>query len=144
MLTNDVTTQSEALSRIWHIKFHFVTRGCLEATCNISCCKETIVRHLLLRDDARQAGAFLSAATHDDKLIAQLTAHAEARGITKDQYEIQMLYNIREPRQFELAKLGYRVRVYVSYGVNWFPWLMRRLAERPANLLEVMRNVFRG
>ena len=60
------------------------------------------------------------------------------------EYEIQMLYNIREPRQFELAKLGYRVRVYVSYGVNWFPWLMRRLAERPANLLEVMRNVFRG
>ena len=98
----------------------------------------------LLRDDAREAGAFLSAATHDDKLIAQLTEHAEARGITKDQYEIQMLYNIREPRQFELAKLGYRVRIYVSYGVNWFPWLMRRLAERPANLLDVMKNVGRG
>jgi proline dehydrogenase len=98
----------------------------------------------LLRDDAREAGAFLSAATHDDKLIAQLTEHAEERGLGKDQYEIQMLYNIREPRQFELAKLGYRVRIYVSYGVNWFPWLMRRLAERPANLLDVMKNVVRG
>ena len=96
-----------------------------------------------MRDDAREAGAFLSAATHDDKLIAQLTEHAESRGLGKDQYEIQMLYNIREPRQFELAKLGYQVRVYVSYGVNWYPWLMRRLAERPANLLDVMKNVVR-
>ncbi len=97
----------------------------------------------LLSDDARQAGAFLSAATHDDNLIAQITEHAESRGLAKDQYEIQMLYNIREPRQFELAELGYRVRVYVSYGVNWFPWLMRRLAERPANILDVLKNVVR-
>jgi proline dehydrogenase len=98
----------------------------------------------LLRKDAREAGAFLSAATHDDKLIAQLAQHAEAQGIAKDQYEIQMLYNIREPRQFELAESGYRVRIYVSYGVNWFPWLMRRLAERPANLLDMMKNVWQS
>ena len=57
-------------------------------------------------------------------------------------YEIQMLYGIRQPDQFRLLEAGYRVRTLIAYGTHWYPWYMRRLAERPANVFFVVRNLF--
>lgn len=85
-------------------------------------------------------GAF---ATHDPKLIQRVQEEANVRGIPRDSLEFQMMYGIRPEDQLGLAKEGYRVRVLISYGSAWFPWYMRRLAERPANLFFVLRNVLR-
>lgn len=73
-------------------------------------------------------------ATHDEKMIAATLAYAQTKNVPRDQFEFQMLYGIRRERQEELAALGYAVRVYVPYGTEWYPYFMRRLAERPANV----------
>jgi proline dehydrogenase len=96
----------------------------------------------LLADDARRSGAWLAAGTHDLALIARIAAHADAAGIPRDAYEFAMLYGIQRPEQQRLAGQGYRCRVLVSYGSFWFPWYMRRLAERPANAWFVVRGAF--
>jgi proline dehydrogenase len=83
-------------------------------------------------------------ATHDETIIAATRAYAEARKIPRDGFEFQMLYGIRRDLQQELARGGYIVRIYIPYGVRWYPYLMRRLAERPANLMFIARNLFRG
>jgi proline dehydrogenase len=88
-------------------------------------------------------GAYPAIATHDEKMIAATKAHVESRRISRDAFEFQMLYGIRRDLQRQLAKEGYRVRVYVPYGEAWYPYYMRRLAERPANLLFILRNMFR-
>ncbi|MBI4475399.1 MAG: proline dehydrogenase, partial [Acidobacteria bacterium] len=75
-------------------------------------------------------------------LIERVQAIAGAKRVPKDAYEIQMLYGIRSAAMSSLVREGYRGRVLISYGPAWFPWYMRRLAERPANLLFVLRNVF--
>jgi proline dehydrogenase len=80
-------------------------------------------------------------ATHDTRLLARVVADAERRGITRDAYEVQMLYGIRSAEQRRLAAEGHRMRVLISYGPAWFPWFMRRLAERPANVWFVARNL---
>jgi proline dehydrogenase len=79
--------------------------------------------------------------THDQALIARIQAQARARGVPPGAYEIHMLYGIRANAQRALARAGCRVRVLISYGSAWFPWYMRRLAERPANLWFVLRNL---
>ena len=94
--------------------------------------------------EARRAGVFLTVATHDSRLIRRISAWAEAAGLPKTAYQIAMLYGIRTEEQERLARDGYRVRVLISYGDSWFPWYMRRLAERPANLLFVLRNMMPG
>jgi proline dehydrogenase len=81
-------------------------------------------------------------ATHDLVLIERIRALAESKQIAKDAYEIQMLFGIRTAALTDLVRQGHRGRVLISYGPAWFPWYMRRLAERPANLLFVLRNVF--
>ena len=83
-------------------------------------------------------------ATHDETMISATRAYAEARGIPRDGFEFQMLYGIRRDLQQSLAREGYRVRIYIPYGGRWYPYLMRRLAERPANLMFIARNLFRG
>lgn len=83
-------------------------------------------------------------ATHDDALIDHARLQAEQRGMAKDSFEIQMLYGIRRDRQEELARLGYRIRTYVPFGAAWYPYLMRRMAERPANLRFFLRALVRG
>jgi proline dehydrogenase len=88
-------------------------------------------------------GAYPAIATHDEKMIAATKAHVEARQIPRDAFEFQMLYGIRRDLQRQLAKEGFRVRVYVPYGEAWYPYYMRRLAERPANVLFILRNMFR-
>ena len=88
-------------------------------------------------------GVYPAIATHDEKIIAATKAYAESRKIPRDSFEFQMLYGIRRDLQRQLAKEGFRVRVYVPYGEAWYPYYMRRLAERPANLLFILRNIFR-
>jgi proline dehydrogenase len=88
-------------------------------------------------------GSYPAIATHDDRLIEATTRFAREAGIAADRYEFQMLYGIRRDLQERLLREGYRVRIYVPYGTEWYPYLMRRLAERPANLLFFVRSVVR-
>ena len=88
-------------------------------------------------------GTYPGIATHDEKMIAATKAYAASRNISRDAFEFQMLYGIRRDLQRQLAKEGYHVRVYVPFGEAWYPYYMRRLAERPANLLFILRNLFR-
>jgi proline dehydrogenase len=97
----------------------------------------------LVAPDAREAGAFLAMGTHDAELIARLQTHLATQQVPRDRYEFEMLYGIRRDLQTQLARAGARVRVLVSYGEYWFPWYMRRLAERPANLWFVAKNVLK-
>lgn len=96
-----------------------------------------LVRLLLERD------CYAAAATHDAPLIQQILDFARQEGIGRDRFEFQMLYGIRPDLQEELARDGYRVRVYVPYGRDWYGYFSRRLAERPANVWFVLRNLFR-
>jgi proline dehydrogenase len=87
---------------------------------------------------------FPAIATHDTQLIDWVKDHTRRRGIPGDQFEFQMLYGIRSGLQRKLVADGYRVRVYVPYGQHWWPYFMRRLAERPANLLFLLRNLLKA
>ena len=89
------------------------------------------------------SGVYHGIATHDPKMIDATVAFAKREGISKDAFEFQMLYGIRRDLQEQLARDGYRMRVYVPYGKHWYPYFMRRLAERPANIWFVMKNMFR-
>ncbi len=82
-------------------------------------------------------------ATHDMPLLRRILERAAADGVPRDKYEIQMLYGIGREHQRTLAAEGYRMRVLISYGAAWFPWYMRRLAERPANVWFVLKNLVR-
>jgi proline dehydrogenase len=86
-------------------------------------------------------GTYPAIATHDERLIATTRTYARERGITADRYEFQMLYGIRRDLQSSLVTAGYRMRVYVPFGTQWFPYFMRRLGERPANVGFVIRGV---
>ncbi|HET6700795.1 MAG TPA: proline dehydrogenase family protein [Gemmatimonadaceae bacterium] len=96
----------------------------------------------LLDQAARRAGMPVFG-THDTRLIEALRMHASGRRLPPHAYEVHMLYGIATATQRALATAGTRVRTLISYGTNWFPWYMRRLAERPANMWFVVRNVFR-
>jgi proline dehydrogenase len=97
----------------------------------------------LFSEEARASGVYPAIATHDTVLIDWAKEHARQQGIPLDSFEFQMLYGIRSSLQRQLAAEGYRVRAYVPYGEQWYPYFMRRLAERPANLLFLLRNLFR-
>jgi proline dehydrogenase len=88
-------------------------------------------------------GNYAALATHDERLLTGLLRWAEAHHVPREGYEIQMLYGIRRDLQARFARQGHRVRVYVPFGRAWYPYLMRRLAERPANLYFALRNLFR-
>ena len=90
------------------------------------------------------SGIYHGIATHDEKIIAATKRFAAEQGISDDKFEFQMLYGIRRDLQKALVREGHRMRVYVPYGSRWYPYFMRRLAERPANLWFVLRNVLRG
>jgi proline dehydrogenase len=94
-----------------------------------------IMRELLER------GTYPAFASHDPDMIAATKTFASSRGIPSDRYEFQMLYGIRRDLQAQLRDAGYRVRVYVPFGREWFPYFMRRLGERPANVGFVIRGV---
>ena len=96
----------------------------------------------LLAPDARQPGALLHIATHDIPLADRLAAHIAQEKVPPSAYEFAMLYGIQRGQQARLAAAGTRLRVLISYGEYWFPWYMRRLAERPANIWFVVRTMF--
>ena len=93
---------------------------------------------------ARANGAWATLGTHDTLLIGRLEGTALRLGVGARDYEYAMLYGIQRGEQQRLAKSGRNVRVLISYGAHWFPWYMRRLAERPANLLFVAKSMFSG
>jgi proline dehydrogenase len=96
----------------------------------------------VLAAGSRQTGAFLQIATHDRHLVDRLAAVIGDRSVPASVYEHAMLYGIQRPLQRRLAQTGRPLRVLISYGDNWFPWYMRRLAERPANVWFVAKSVF--
>lgn len=98
----------------------------------------------MLSERARARGVHLAIATHDDAMIRAVLRYAETHHIPQDAYEFQLLYGIRRERQEQLASEGYCVRIYVPYGTAWYPYFMRRLAERPANLWFFITNFFRA
>ena len=90
-----------------------------------------------------EKGVYPAIATHDEKIIEQTEHFVESRQIPRDSFEFQMLYGIRRDIQRRLVAEGYRLRLYVPYGQAWYPYFMRRLAERPANVLFLARNLVR-
>ena len=90
------------------------------------------------------SGVYHGIATHDPKMIDATIDFATREGIGKEKFEFQMLYGIRRDLQRQLARDGFNMRVYVPYGKHWYPYFMRRLAERPANIWFVLKNVLKG
>lgn len=88
-------------------------------------------------------GEYPAIATHDPAMIDATKEYAAARKLPKDAFEFQMLYGIRRDLQIQLVREGYRLRLYVPFGKAWYPYYMRRMAERPANVLFILRNLFR-
>jgi proline dehydrogenase len=88
-----------------------------------------------------QRGNYPGLATHDPKIIAAAKTFAKQQGIEPPRFEFQMLYGIRRDMQEQLVREGYNMRVYVPFGTQWYPYLMRRLAERPANVMFITGNV---
>jgi len=97
----------------------------------------------LLRE-SRTRQIRLGLGTHDVELIEQIASHAAAAGVTRTGFEVQMLYGIRAKEQRRLARSGYKVQTLIAYGAAWYPWYMRRLAERPANVLFALRQLLPG
>ncbi len=91
-----------------------------------------------------KSGIYHGIATHDMRMIRATQEFAAAENIGQDQYEFQMLYGVRRDLMTQLAQEGYRMRTYVPYGEFWYPYFMRRLAERPANVWFVVKNLFKG
>jgi proline dehydrogenase len=90
-----------------------------------------------------EQGNYPAFGTHDEALIDHLRQYARDQGIAPTRFEFQMLYGVRRDLQERLRREGYNVRVYVPFGTEWYPYLMRRLAERPANVWFIMSNVAR-
>lgn len=87
-------------------------------------------------------GAYPAIATHDPAMIHAAVTYAKKRGLSPDRFEFQMLYGIRRDLQRKLVEKGYRLRLYIPYGTAWYPYFMRRLAERPANIAFIARSLF--
>jgi proline dehydrogenase len=91
-----------------------------------------------------EKGVYPAIATHDEKIVEQTKRFVESHKVPRDSFEFQMLYGIRRDIQKRLVNEGYRLRLYVPYGKAWYPYFMRRLAERPANVLFLARNLLRS
>jgi proline dehydrogenase len=98
----------------------------------------------LLRDEAQVAGTLLHIATHDASLVDRLATFIDQHRVSSSAYEYAMLYGIQRPLQERLVRDGRPLRVLIAYGDYWFPWYMRRLAERPANVWFVLKNLAKG
>ena len=104
---------------------------------------EVDANYLELMKTLLKSGIYHGLATHDEAIIRQAKAFVIQENIPRDGFEFQMLYGIRRDLQQTLVRDGWRVRVYVPFGAAWYPYLMRRLAERPANMLFLARNLLR-
>ena len=105
---------------------------------------EVDVNYVKLMRILLKSGIYHGLATHDEKMILEAKTFAAQENIARDSFEFQMLYGIRRDLQQALVREGWRVRVYVPFGTEWYPYLMRRLAERPANVWFVARNLLRS
>ncbi|WP_027881541.1 proline dehydrogenase [Meiothermus rufus] len=101
-------------------------------------------QYLLLCKKALEGGLYTAIATHDPALIEEMKRWTAERAIGRDRFEFQMLYGVRREEQKKLAAEGYTVRAYVPYGTDWYPYFSRRIAERPENLLFVVRSLIWG
>jgi len=88
-------------------------------------------------------GIFCGIATHDEAIVEEMLQFVRERGVDRGAFEFQMLYGVRRDLQRRLAAQGFGVRVYVPFGTAWYPYFMRRLAERPANLVFLAKNLLR-
>ena len=104
---------------------------------------EVDANYIKLMKVLMKSGIYHGLATHDEKIIKEAKAFALRESIARDAFEFQMLYGIRRDLQRSLVRDGWRMRVYVPFGTEWYPYFMRRLAERPANVLFVARNLLR-
>ena len=105
--------------------------------------KDVDANYVKCMQELMQNGNYPGIATHDPAIIAEAKRFAKRNNIAPDRYEFQMLYGVRRDLQESLVKEGYRVRCYVPFGTQWYPYLMRRLAERPANVAFITGNVIR-
>ncbi|HXG91886.1 MAG TPA: proline dehydrogenase family protein [Blastocatellia bacterium] len=105
---------------------------------------DTDANYIKLMKMLLSSGIYHGIATHDEKMIEATKQFAREKGVAPDQYEFQMLYGVRRDLQEKLVAEGYRMRVYVPYGRSWYPYFMRRLAERPANVWFVLKNMMKG
>ncbi len=99
---------------------------------------------ILFSEESLKKGAYPCVATHDEKLIDFTYKLVKDRNISPEKFEFQMLYGIRRDLQEKIVKDGFRIRVYVPYGKDWYPYFMRRMGERPANLFFVIKNIFKA
>lgn len=106
--------------------------------------KDTDANYVRVMQMLLSSGTYHGIATHDPKMIDATVDFVQKEGIAKNAFEFQMLYGIRRDLQEQLARDGWGMRVYVPYGKHWYPYFMRRLAERPANIWFVMKNVLKG
>jgi proline dehydrogenase len=104
---------------------------------------EVDANYIKLMKILMKSGVYHGLATHDEKIIREAQAFATRENIPRNAFEFQMLYGIRRDLQQNLVKEGWRMRVYIPFGSEWYPYLMRRLAERPANVFFIAKNLFR-
>lgn len=103
--------------------------------------KDVDANYLKLAQRMMTSGVFCGIATHDEAIVENLLAFVRERGVSKDAFEFQMLYGIRRDLQRRLVRMGFGVRVYVPFGPEWYPYFMRRLAERPSNAIFLLKNL---
>jgi proline dehydrogenase len=100
--------------------------------------------YIKLMKTLMKSGIYHGLATHDENIVHQAEAFATSEKISRDSFEFQMLYGIRRDLQHSLVRKGWRVRIYIPFGTEWYPYFMRRLGERPANVLFIARNLLRA
>lgn len=103
--------------------------------------KDVDSNYLKLARQMMTSGVFCGMATHDEAIVERLLSFVREQNISRDAFEFQMLYGIRRDLQRRLVKMGFGVRVYVPFGPEWYPYFMRRLAERPANVIFLLKNL---
>jgi proline dehydrogenase len=106
--------------------------------------RDTDANFVKIAKQLLESGLYHAIATHDEAIVNATREFVASRRISRDRFEFQMLYGVRRDLQRKLAAEGYNVRIYIPFGKRWYPYFMRRLAERPANVLFILRNLFKG